>query len=521
MESEKILTSDKRLLSKEWRMNHLYKIKDKNKRIVTFKPNRAQKEFNENKSNRNILCKARQLGFTTYEAVDSLDDSLFEKNTDAMLLSFDQRSQLDIFDNKIKLAWENIHPSIKDLYDLDADRANKLKFNWGDGSSSSIAAQTHGRSGTFNRLHISEFAKICKNSKAEADEIISGNIPSVPFDGRIDIESTAEGDTGAFYDMFMEAWVRGEPQTPVDFKAFFFNWTYDDAEMSKIIPMEDESLPKEFIEYKKLHKLTQREITYYYFKWIEMGRDWGKLHQQYPTTVDEAFEYSGDKFFNLDKLRAMLYREPEIVGNWRYYADYKPGHRYALAADPAGGFQGDNAVIAVIDFDAKPRPEVVALYVNDSIEPDKFAYEVKNGGTRYGNCIVAVERNNHGHATLAILKGIYYNIFKEYKEETADSVETEKLGWHTNRATKPKMVFDMKTAVEEDLISIPDKDAIQEFITYQREDVDNTKDSSGKHWDRVIAICIAWQMNKYATSTRVITSGGDEEFDKFGIIGNF
>jgi len=515
--------SDPRLASKEWRINNLYKIKNKNKQLVKFKPNRAQKEFQENKANRNIILKSRQLGMTTFEAIDSLDDTLFNKNTDAMMLSYDQQSQLDIFDNKIKLAWDNLHPELQCLYDLDADRANKLKFNWGDGSVSSIAAQTHGRSGTFNRLHISEFAKICKNSKAAADEIISGNIPAVPIDGRIDIESTAEGDIGAFYDMFMEAWLRGEPQHPVDFKAFFFNWTYDDAEIAKVKPLSDEKLPKEFLIYRDKHSLTQAQITYYYFKWIEMARDWGKLHQQYPTTVEEAFEYSGDKFFNADKLHNMPTRDPNSDSNgcWKYFSDYKPGHRYALAADPSGGFQGDNATIAIIDFDAKPRAELVAMYVNDSIEPDKFAYEIKNGGTRYGNCIVAVERNNHGHATLAILKGIYYNIFKEYKEDTMSSEETERLGWHTNRLTKPKMVFDMKTAIEEDLISIPDKEAVHEMITYQREDVDNVKDGDGKHWDRVIALCIAWQMNKYAAPTRVVTTGSDSEFNPFGVIGNF
>lgn len=511
--------SDPRLADKNWRIRNLYKIKNKNKQLVKFTPNRAQKEFQENKSNRNIILKSRQLGMTTFEAVDSLDDTLFNKNTDAMMLSYDQQSQLDIFDNKIKLAWENMHPAIKELYDIDADRANKLKFNWGDGSVSSIAAQTHGRSGTFNRLHISEFAKICKNSKADADEIISGNIPSVPIDGRIDIESTAEGDTGAFYDMFMEAWLRGEPKTPVDFKAFFFNWTYDDSELAKVSPISPTELPKEFQEYQKKHNLTPREITYYYYKWIEMGRDWDKLHQQYPTTVEEAFSFSGNKLFSQEKLSKMQTREPETVGHWKYFAEYKPGHRYALAADPAGGFQGDNATIAVVDFDAKPKPELVATYVNDSIEPDMFAHEIKNGGTRYGNCIVAVERNNHGHATLAILKGIYYNIFKEYREDTMSSEETERLGWYTSRVTKPKMIFDMKTAIEEEMINIPDKETVNELITYQRNDVDNVKDGDGKHWDRVISLCIAWQMNKYAMSTRVVMTDSEGEFNKFGLVG--
>src|SRR5258708_38972657 len=136
-----------RLKNKDWRIANLYKIRDKNKRIVKFKRNRAQSEFNKNKHTRNIILKSRQLGFTTDEAIDALDDTMFIQNMAILMLSYDQPSQLDIFDSKINLAWDNFPPSLAKLYTLDADRANKLKFNFGGNVSSSIEVRTHGRGG--------------------------------------------------------------------------------------------------------------------------------------------------------------------------------------------------------------------------------------------------------------------------------------------------------------------------------------------------------------------------------------
>lgn len=56
-----------------------------------------------------------------------------------------------------------------------------------------MTVSNSGRSGTHNRVHVSEFAKLCAKYPAKADEIITGTIPSVPANGRMDIESTAEG----------------------------------------------------------------------------------------------------------------------------------------------------------------------------------------------------------------------------------------------------------------------------------------------------------------------------------------
>lgn len=278
---------DTRLVTKNWRINNLYKIRDKKQNLVKFKRNKAQTHFNENKWSRNLILKSRQLGFTTDEAVDSLDDALFNRNTECLLIAHNLDAGKAIFDKKIELAWKNVRPELRSLYKVDANTAQTLKFEFGDGSFSSIAVDTNGRSGTYNRIHITEFADVCKKYPNKVKDIIEGTIPAVPTNGRVDIESTSQGASGEFYDMFTYAWERGQPKHAVEYKAHFYNWTWDE-EIDTIIP--EINLPEKFIEYQKLHNLTDRQKTYYYQKWLSLNRDWNSLHKEYPTTPEEAFE---------------------------------------------------------------------------------------------------------------------------------------------------------------------------------------------------------------------------------------
>src|SRR3990167_10987480 len=240
--------SDKRLLDKEWRVNNLYKIMDKKRNLIKFKRNKAQKDFNEKKWSRNLILKSRQLGFTTDECIDSLDDVLFSKNTECLLIAHNLDAAKAIFDKKIELAWKNIRPEIKGLYKVDANTAQTLKFEFGEGSFSSIAVDTSGRSGTYNRVHITEFADLCKKYPNKVKDIIEGTIPAVPTNGRVDIESTSQGASGEFFEMFMQAWERGEPKYPVEYKAHFYNWQWDE-EIESMVP--EANLPKEFKDYQK------------------------------------------------------------------------------------------------------------------------------------------------------------------------------------------------------------------------------------------------------------------------------
>ena len=92
---------DPRLLDKNWRIEHLYSIVDRNLKRIQFKKNRAQSDFENNKHNFNIILKSRRLGFTTFECVDMIDDTLFTRNFTGLFIAHTQNAAIEIFDKKI------------------------------------------------------------------------------------------------------------------------------------------------------------------------------------------------------------------------------------------------------------------------------------------------------------------------------------------------------------------------------------------------------------------------------------
>jgi len=488
--------TDRRLASKEWRINHLYKIKDKHSKLIKFKRNRAQEDFNKNKHTRNIILKSRQLGFTTDEAIDMFDDTLFTRNFSGLFIAQDLDTAKDIFANKVDLAWQNF--PLQELYKVNTDSARQLKFDFGDKTISSITVEGSGRSGTYNRLHISELDLVCRKFPDKAKEILEGSIPAVPLQGRIDIESTAKGSDGRFYDMFIDAWTRGEPTTPTQFKAHFYNWTWDDEELSLITDSDIKVFLQGndfvlFKDYQIQYKLTDREITYYYFKWLSLSKDWNAMKSEYPTTIWEAFEGSGNKLFDNTKVSKLIPKQGNKVGDWTYYEEWDNRHIYAIGADVAEGVGQDSSTAVVWDFTQLPgeKPKVVAEYRNNKISPDLFAYELANGGKKYGMALIAPERNNHGHSTISKLKEIYPEKYI-YKEK-------DKLGWDTNLVSKPKMMFDLSTAVNDELIDIPSVGILAEMRRYDKEELNTMKfnEDTTQHWDLLTACAIGFQMKNH------------------------
>lgn len=492
--------SDPRLLNKDWRTNNLYWIKDKNKNFIKFKPNRAQKDFNKNKHTRNIILKSRQLGFSTFEAIDTLDDVSFNRNFDALFIAQDLETAKDIFSNKIELAWNNF--ILKKFYKVNADSARQLKLDFGDKTISSVIVDSSGRSGTFARVHITEFAKVCKDFPDKAKEIIEGTIPAVPLQGRIDIESTAKGSEGTFYNMFWEAWERGEPVMPTQFKAHFYNWQWDDEEIAKVTEGQIKEFLKsndflKFKDYQTQYKLSNKEITYYYLKWLSLQKSWSALHTEYPTTPFEAFSGSGNKMFDEEKLSKFVIARPEKIENeWNYYVEPIRGHRYGIGADVAEGIGKDHSTIVIWDFTTL-KPKIVATYKNNKIAPDIFAYEIKNAAIKYESAICAPERNNHGHTVISKLREIY-------QENLIWKDEKERYGWQTNLVSKPKMFYDFNTAVNNEIVDISSQGIISEMRRYDKDDlrIKSYDEESTEHYDLLMATVIGFQMKDYVENPR-------------------
>ena len=455
---------------------------------------------------RELILKARREGFSSLIlALFAVDDIMNENPTETLVISYrDDATKIfrkrykvfltSYFARKLGYTIEQIQkdPNILDLVakeylSIDSEeyelKHNKARFYCGTAS-----ARVGGRGGTVQKLLFSEAAFYPDKKELRAKEIIEGTMRQVDLSsGWIFVESTANGDQNHFAKMWNES-ESGQSR----FKSRFFSW-------------------KEFYTEQEF-EIIKSEFT-----------DKRMIVQEYPISSQEAFLESGDRFFDPAISSNIKTELPiQVLGSWNYFRDFEPGHRYALAADVSEGVGRHNSTIAIWDFDALiqigdrkvQKPKIVATYKNNRIAPDLFAHEVKSGGNRFGNCIAAVERNNHGFTTLAILKDNYYNIYRDDKN---------KLGWHTNMASKPKMLHEFRTTIHEDLVDISDLALKQEIISYPSDDLNLTnideEDETIGHYDLLIAASIGWQMRSLAMPTMKLEMKDDdqkqEQFDKF------
>lgn len=291
----------KNMANPMWRLNNLYKIiikgdGDDEGLVVPFRMNDSQKLFVSRLHNRNIILKARQLGFTTLIAIVWLDHALFNANSRCGIIAQDRDSAGIIFRDKVKFAYENLPDSLRAAMPLKADNARELLF---DHNNSSIRVATSMRSGTIHRLHVSEFGKICAKFPEKAKEVSTGSIPAVPLNGVIIIESTAEGAEGRFFEMTQKAIAMDEQQrelSPRDYRFHFFPWWQESR-----YRMEPEGVvitAKDHEYFDRIGGENGVVIDIRQRAWYVATRDADftgneeDMLQEYPSTPKEAFEVS-------------------------------------------------------------------------------------------------------------------------------------------------------------------------------------------------------------------------------------
>lgn len=224
---------------------------------------------------------------------------------------------------------------------------------------------------------------------------------------------------------------------------------------------------------------------------------------------------SKDVLFDRDTLDKMVPLEPiRDIAGFKIFKNYDPSHRHASGHDVAGGVGLDSSTSVFMNFDTIPC-RVVATYRNNTIKPDTFGYEIASQGDRFGGCLVAPEKNNHGHATIAILKQNYDNIYSTHGKDVQKlDTQSAEYGWHTNAATKPKMMFALKKAVEDGLLELSDPGLIAEAKSYSRDDLmDKDVDPrlTTRHFDLLTAAAIAWQMKDYAEAAPLYEEPVEDE----------
>jgi hypothetical protein len=135
--------------------------------------------------------------------------------------------------------------------------------------------------------------------------------------------------------------------------------------------------------------------------------------------------------------------------------------------------------------------EQVAVFKSNRIKPLEFASMIDEVANLYKSKtnvypLVAVERNNHGHAVLLQL-GEHLKYPAMYRHPD------DKLGWLTNNVTRPIMINAFIEGVESNLVKFNDKITLGECMTLINNN-GKIEAVEGKHDDCVVSSAIGIQL---------------------------
>lgn len=464
-------------------------IRTKDRRLIAFHLNAVQRAYRrrvqELGSRRNLILKARQFGFTTLIQGEQFHAVVTTHNTMALTVAHRDDSSELIF-QMVRLFYDRMpEPRPQTRYANRRELSFPRLNSWYTVQTAGGGEAT-GRSLTVNYLHCSEVA-----FWEEPDRAMPGLLEAVPKDGVVTLESTPNM-LGDYWHQQYEAAKRGES----NFRAHFFPW-FIHPEYS--LPLDQDEAIEWTAEERELAEYALREhgttLTPEQIKWRRAKRLdlLDRFPAEYPENDVDCFMAAGRPRFNrpilrrmLDQAKAPSFETPFGLQVWKGPI---PGKHYVIGADPAEGTeQGDYSAAQVIRWD---NNEQVAK-LHGKWAPIEFADRLVQAGRLYHHALVAVERNNHGHAVLqALVQGYRYPSIYAHAEWDAREGEVQRFGWLSTVATKPVAVSLLDQAINTYDIQVYDRDTLMELIAYVYNARGDTEAPTGLHDDLVSALYVA------------------------------
>lgn len=274
--------------------------------------------------------------------------------------------------------------------------------------------------------------------------------------------------------------------------------------------------------------------------------DHGDMASEYPSDDVEAFVHSGARVF--DKYHVEKFKKcckaPKYVGD--VYADGDEGEdalsnlrfkedkqgllwvwskpdvddklevtdRYLVVVDIGGrGKKADWSVIVVFDRLNQiegGKPVVVAQWYGH-IDMDMLAWKAAQIAAFYDNALLVIESNTlethdkerqvDGDMSGYILnqiKDVYSNLYaRQQSDEEIQEGEPKKYGFHTNVATKPKIISTLVKVIREQSYVERDSRCLDEYLCYEKKKNGAFGAITGKHDDLLMTRAIGLHISFY------------------------
>jgi len=363
--------------------NSFLRILDKEKNLVPFQWNRAQAHFHANRTGRDLILKARQLGFSTYVQGEMFRRTVTSTQTTITLAHDAETTQklrrmADRFYEHCKFG--SIQPLRKYA---NATLATYPEFD----STATIATAGNvetGRGDTYTEMHGSEVA-FWKDAERIVAGAMQGGSPQVT------LESTPNGAQGFFYDKCMEAL-----SDDSIWRLHFYPWWWDDDYR---IDTESLAYTDEESALVNKHGLDASQIQWRREKVKELGR---LFTQEYPEDAVSCFLTSGNSYFG------------DLSGVFTAPADaeYIEGHEYIAGLD-----FGQTDFTAMPVFDKTTKQQVDLLHINKT-EWSEQRRRIKQVYDKWHLQNVLAEKNSIGAVNIEALRdiGVYATPFETTNE---------------------------------------------------------------------------------------------------------
>lgn len=417
----------------------LFRIANKEGQDVDFILNSVQKELDSNLTGRDLIPKLRQPGISSYFLARYTAACLRKRNVKAVIISHEgestQRllSRCQYFLNNIRGPAPVIGRSGMNI--ITFPKMDSMIYIGTAGS------KKFGRGDTVTHCHCSEYA-YWPNPK----DILAGLLQAVPMSGEVAIESTGNGVGNDYHRRVMRAY-----EGVSEWKCHFFGLqTYmeyaveltDDEQDHVLRTLNDEWEEPQLV----AGGLSAGQIIWRRIKLEELDYDLKLFKQEYPITLDECFQASGDSIFH--RVRYEPTNLWKYQGNHLHILDGHPvrAHKYVVGVDPSGGTGRDNAAAEIFDITSG---EQVGEYAHNRVEPDILGGKVVDLAEHFNNAYIVVESNNHGPMTLDRIRERDYPSMLIYSMEQAGASYEDKslmqMGFRTSMRTKPIMVGKLRS----------------------------------------------------------------------------
>lgn len=465
-------------------------IRDKQEKLQRLRLNTPQRYGRKKAGRRNIWLKARQMGISTMLQGELYHDSVTRVGARGVTISH-ERKATERLKAKIDLMYR-YHPKPAPVSKYNSK--SELTFPSLDSTlyMGTAGGRAFGRGDTVSRAHCSEYAFW------PDPELLKGLSEAVPLDGRIDIESTANG-FGSFFQLCQDA-KKGTNGYTLIFLPWFLEPSYalQPGEVDGFDPRDAGTDTWSEDERTCMIKalaygvnLTPAQMAFRRWKQQTLQREFA---QEYPEDDMTCFLTSGTPRFNPKKLSGILARvmppkRTELIGGTELtllvWEEPKDGGYYVIGADAAQGLSaGDDDWADVIDWHTG---KTVATLMGKA-EIYDYADQLCKLGLRYHEAMLAPERKESGIAVVARCKEKAYPNLYYHQED--DGEIADQPGVDTNVKTRPVMLDEMAQWVEGQPDSFVCEAQVQQMLSFIIKN-GKAQAETGAHDDAVMAGAIA------------------------------